>query len=103
MILHAPVVKHFFSKTAQCRAQNTFYDFVNLGEVKDRRCQLFEPGGRVLTSPGTSLRFIKKRFRTGEKGFGQQPVQTPLKHNPPDLLRGIGHAVGYNKTEVALG
>jgi hypothetical protein len=48
--------------------------FINLGEVEDQQCQLFEPGGRVLALPGASLRFIKKRFRTGEKGFGQQPV-----------------------------
>jgi hypothetical protein len=46
----------------------------DLGEAKDMRCQLFEPGGRVLTSPGASLRFVKKRFRTREKGFGQQPM-----------------------------
>jgi hypothetical protein len=48
--------------------------FINLGEAEDQQCQLFEPGGRVLALPGASLRFIKKRFRTGEKGFGQQPV-----------------------------
>jgi hypothetical protein len=42
----------------------------NLGEVEDRRCQLFEPSRRVLTSPGASLRFIKKRFRPSEKDFG---------------------------------
>jgi hypothetical protein len=40
---------------------------INLGEVKEKRFQLFEPEGRVLESPGTSLRFIKKRFRAGEK------------------------------------
>jgi hypothetical protein len=48
--------------------------FINLGEAEDQQCQLFEPRGRVLVLPGTSLRFTKKRFRTGEKGFGQQPV-----------------------------
>ena len=31
------------------------------------------PLGRVLTSPGASGRFINKRFRPSEKGFGQQP------------------------------
>jgi hypothetical protein len=46
---------------------------INLGEAEDQRCQLFEPGGRVLTSPGASLRLVKKRFRTSEKGFAQQP------------------------------
>jgi hypothetical protein len=48
--------------------------FINLGEAEEQQCQLFEPEGRVLALPGASLRFIKKRFRTGEKGFGQQPV-----------------------------
>jgi hypothetical protein len=48
----------------------------NLGEAENKRYQLFEPEGRVLISPGASLRFIKKRFRTSEKGFGQQPLET---------------------------
>jgi hypothetical protein len=48
----------------------------NLGEVEDKRCQLFEPKRRVLTSPGGSLRFVKKRFRLREKGFRQQSVKT---------------------------
>jgi hypothetical protein len=42
--------------------------------VKEKRFQLFEPEGRVLESPGTSLRFINKCFRASEKRFGQQPV-----------------------------
>jgi hypothetical protein len=50
--------------------------FINLGEAQEQRCQLFEPEGRVLTSPGVRLRFIKKRFRTSQKAFGQQPVKT---------------------------
>jgi hypothetical protein len=50
--------------------------FINLGEAKGERCQLSEPAGRVLTSPGASLRLIRKRFRTSEKGFGQQPLKT---------------------------
>jgi hypothetical protein len=49
---------------------------INLGEAEDKRYQLFEPEGRVLISPGASPRFIKKRFRTSEKGFGQQPLYT---------------------------
>jgi hypothetical protein len=40
---------------------------INLGEVKEKRFQLFEPEGRVLGSPGTSLRFIKKSFSASEK------------------------------------
>ncbi|MBW1717625.1 MAG: hypothetical protein JRJ77_17740 [Deltaproteobacteria bacterium] len=48
---------------------------INLGEAEDKQWQLFEPKGRVLTLPGASLRFIKKRFRPSEKGFGQQPVE----------------------------
>jgi len=65
--------------------------FINLGEAEDQQCQLFEPGGRVLALPGASLRFIKKRFRTREKGFGQQPVD--IGHfnlqiaDPPTPLR----------------
>ena len=47
---------------------------INLGEEEDKRFQLFEPEGRVLKSPGASLRFIKKRFQTSEKGFGQQAL-----------------------------
>ena len=31
----------------------------NLGEAKNQRFQLFDPKGRVLKSPGASLRFIK--------------------------------------------
>jgi hypothetical protein len=41
--------------------------FINLGEVKEKQSQLLEPEGRVLGSPGTSLRFIKKCFKTSEK------------------------------------
>jgi hypothetical protein len=48
---------------------------IKLGEAEDKRYQLSEPEGRVLISPGASRRFIKKRFRTSEKGFGQQPVE----------------------------
>jgi len=48
---------------------------INLGEAEDQCFQLFEPEMRVLKAPGASLRFIKKRFRQSEKGFGQQPVQ----------------------------
>jgi hypothetical protein len=40
---------------------------MNLGEVKEKRFQLLEPEGRVLESPGTSLRFIKKCFGASEK------------------------------------
>jgi hypothetical protein len=47
---------------------------INLGVAEDKRYQLLEPEGRVLISPGASLRFIKKRFRTSEKGFGEQPL-----------------------------
>jgi hypothetical protein len=66
----------------------TFYEVVNLGEAEDQQCQLVEPGGRVLTSSGASLRLVKKRFRTSEKGFGQQPVDAVTGENkkPPALL-----------------
>ena len=52
--------------------------FIKLGEAEEQQCQLFEPEGRVLALPGASLRFIKKCFRTREKGFGQQPVNDRL-------------------------
>jgi hypothetical protein len=57
--------------------------FINLGEVKEKRFQLLEPGERVLGSPGTSLRFIKKWFRASEKrfSFGQQPVKYRAKNS----------------------
>jgi hypothetical protein len=63
-----------------CPNKNSFerslkrFLLINLGEAEDQRFQLLEPEGRVLKSPGASLRFIKKRFRPSEKGFGQQPV-----------------------------
>jgi len=41
--------------------------FINLGKVKEKQFQLFEPEGRVFESPGTSLRFIKKCFRASKK------------------------------------
>jgi hypothetical protein len=47
---------------------------INLGAAEDQQFELFEPEGRVFKSPVASLRFIKKRFRPSEKGFGQQPV-----------------------------
>jgi hypothetical protein len=59
--------------TGCCPNENLFerslkrFFFINLGEVKEKRFQLFEPEGRVLESPGTSLRFIKKCFRASEK------------------------------------
>jgi hypothetical protein len=65
--------------TGYCPNKNPFerslkrFLLINLGEAEDKRFQLFEPKGRVLKSPGGSLRFIKKRFRQSEKGFEQQP------------------------------
>jgi len=59
--------------TGCCPNENLFerslkrFLFINLGELKEKRFQLFEPEGRVLESPGASLRFIKKRFRASEK------------------------------------
>jgi hypothetical protein len=66
--------------TGCCPNKNPFeralkrFLLINLGEAEDKRFQLFEPKGRVLKSPGASLKFIKKRFRQSEKGFEQQPV-----------------------------
>jgi hypothetical protein len=66
--------------TGCCPNKNSFerslkrFLLINLGDAEDQRFQLFEPEGRVLGLPGASYRFIKKRFRPSEKGFGQQPV-----------------------------
>jgi hypothetical protein len=71
-----------FISTGCCPNKNPFewslkrFLLINFGEAEDKRFQLFEPKGRVLKSPGASLRFIKKRFRQSEKGFGQHPVKT---------------------------
>jgi hypothetical protein len=62
-----------FALTGCCPKENLFerslkrFLFINLGEVEEKRFQLFEPEERVLESPGTSLRFIKKCFRASEK------------------------------------
>jgi len=59
--------------TGCCPKENLFerslkgFLLINLGEVKEKRFQLFEPEGRVLESPETSLKFIKKGFRASEK------------------------------------
>jgi len=62
--------KNSFERSLKC------FLSTNLGEAEDQRLQLFESEGRVLKSPGASLRFVKKRFRPSEKGFGQQSDNT---------------------------
>jgi tetratricopeptide (TPR) repeat protein len=52
--------------------------FIKLSAGEEQQCQLFEPEGRVLALPGASFRFIKRCFRTREKGFGQQPFNDRL-------------------------
>jgi hypothetical protein len=47
---------------------------INLGEAEDNRCHLFEPEGRVLTSPGESLEFIKNGLDK-RKGISARPCQ----------------------------
>jgi hypothetical protein len=62
-----------FALTGCCPKENLFerslkrFLIINLGELEKERFQLFEPEGRVLESPGTSLRYIKKCFRASEK------------------------------------
>jgi len=62
-----------FILTGRCPSGNLFehsskrFLFINLGEVKEKRFQLFEPEGRVLGSPGTSIRCIKKMFQSQRK------------------------------------
>jgi len=46
----------------------------HLDEAEEQRCQLFKPEGRVLTSPGASLRCVKNRLRTrGEDIWATAP------------------------------
>jgi len=45
----------------------------NLDEAEDKRCQLFEPKGRVLTLPGASLRFVKNGLDQAKRDFGNGP------------------------------
>jgi len=78
---------------------------INIGEVKEKRCQLFEPAGRVLASPGTSLRFIKNRFRASEKWLGQHPVNNCVKKFlglPLNLLENTGNYRHINADLVAF-
>jgi len=49
--------------------------FINLGEVKEKRFRLFEPEGRVLESPGTSLRFIKKVSEPAKNDLGYSQLR----------------------------
>jgi hypothetical protein len=43
--------------------------FINLGEVKEKRFQQVEPGGRVLESPGTSLYLSKNVSEPAKNNF----------------------------------
>jgi hypothetical protein len=47
--------------------------FINLGEVKEKRFQLFEPKGRVLESPGTSLDLSKNVSEPAKSDLGNSP------------------------------
>jgi hypothetical protein len=71
--------------------------FIKLGEAEDQQCQLFEPKGRVLALPGASLRFIKKRFRTREKGFGQQTLMDGQDNNQTATSEGLLRPFGNGK------
>lgn len=44
----------------------------NLGEVKDKQFQLFEPGGRVLKLPSPSHRFVKNSLQKAKRMFGRR-------------------------------
>ena len=69
---------------------------INLGEVEDKRCQLFEPQRRVLTSPGVSLRFVEKRFRSREKEFQQQAVEAWVSYFSMTLCIASKSSAGVN-------
>jgi hypothetical protein len=47
---------------------------INLGEVEDKRFELFEAGGRVFKAPGTSLRWIKNVLDKVKRDLGNSPL-----------------------------
>ena len=49
---------------------------LRINSAEGQQFQLFEPERRVLKSFSASRRFVKKRFRQSEKGFGQQPFKS---------------------------
>jgi hypothetical protein len=53
----------------------------NLGEAEDKRCQLFEPEGGVLTSPGVSLRFVKNVLDQAKRDFGNSLSRPDTEHD----------------------
>jgi hypothetical protein len=62
--------------TGCCPNKNSFerslkrFLLINLCEAEDQRFQLFEPEGRVLESPGASLRFIKNVLDQAKRDLG---------------------------------
>jgi hypothetical protein len=62
--------------------------FINLGEVKEKRFQLFEPEEQILESPGTSLRFIKKFSEPAKNDLGNNPQIPDPRGTGFDLILG---------------
>ena len=74
----------------------------NLGEATGERFQLSEPEGRVLKSPGASLRFFKKRDLEAKRDsflYNSQSMGGPLLKLPcfPDSDEGIDQYAEDNK------
>jgi hypothetical protein len=46
---------------------------INLGEVEDKRFELYEPAGRVFKAPGTNLRLIKNVLDKVKRDLGNSP------------------------------
>jgi hypothetical protein len=51
---------------------------INLGEVEDKRFELFEPGERVFKAPETSLRLIKNVLDKVKRDLGNSPLRKDL-------------------------
>jgi len=71
--------------TGCCPNENLFerslkrFLFINLGEVKEKRFQLFESEGRVLESPVTSLKIYQKMFQSQQKMIWETARQSVIR------------------------
>jgi hypothetical protein len=75
-ITHLEILKWTSKKCLVPQAGRKFLErslkrflFINLGEVKEKRFQQVEPGGRVLESPGTSLYLSKNVSEPAKNNF----------------------------------
>jgi hypothetical protein len=66
---------------------------INLGEVEDKRFELFEPSGRVFKAPGTSLRLIKNVLDKVKRDLGNSPLRNGDVHTR-SYLKNADHVQG---------